>query len=295
MATKAQKIRVGVFTAVCGTLIAVVLVTFGGLRFWEKRDEYRIVFDDSVMGLESGSLVYLNGMKVGSVKRIEVAPEDLRKVAVTIEIKDGVPVKQDTKALLQYAGITGLRVIDLRGGTYASAVLPPGSTITTGKTTLDKLEERAQSIVARTETIMQRVDDILANVQTISNPKQFEAMPEIMAQAKVTADNLATTSATLKTMANENRAAIRATVESVNQSAERATEILDTEVASILRNANATVASVKNVVTSNQSLLRSALFDLRQATKSFKELARDLRQKPSRLISSDAPSERKLP
>jgi hypothetical protein len=37
------------------------------------------------------------------------------------------------------------------------------------------------------------------------------------------------------------------------------------------------------------------MFDLRQASRSFKELARDVRQKPSRLLFSTTPSERKLP
>ena len=35
----------------------------------------------------------------------------------------------DTRAMLQYAGITGLKVIDLRDGTTASPVLPSGSQI----------------------------------------------------------------------------------------------------------------------------------------------------------------------
>ena len=52
---------------------------------------------------------------------------------------------------------------------------------------------------------------------------------------------------------------------------------------------------MKQLITANEGPLRAAVFDLRQASRSFKELARDVREQPSRLLFSDAPGERKLP
>jgi hypothetical protein len=49
------------------------------------------------------------------------------------------------------------------------------------------------------------------------------------------------------------------------------------------------------MVRGNEGQLRSAVFDLRQASRNFKELSRDLKQKPSRILFSDSASERKLP
>jgi len=114
MRTKTHKIRVGLFVTITAALLAVVLVVFGGLRFWEHKAHYTILFDDTVMGLESGAQVYLNGIKIGRVDKIEVAPNDLRKVQVSITIAADAPIHSDTVAMLQYAGITGLKVIDLR-------------------------------------------------------------------------------------------------------------------------------------------------------------------------------------
>ncbi len=302
MATKAQKVRVGIFTAVAGALLAVVLVVFGGMSFWEKQHRYYIVFEDSVMGLENGALVYLNGIKVGAVSGIEVDPADLQKVRVTIEIKDDAHVKSDTQAMLQYAGITGLRVIDLRGGTYASAPLPPGGTIPLGQTVIDRLQQRAETVVDQTQEIMTHANRVVANLATLTDPKDFEGVKEIVVQAKTAAANLAETSATLKAMAAEDRVAIRATIKqvqttvaTVGTSAEHATAMLDGQVTQLVGNANEVLASMKGMVTSSTPLLRSSLYDLRQASRSFKELAREVRQKPSRLFFSDAPGERKLP
>ena len=66
------------FTTVTLGLLGIVLVVFGGLSFWKKSDHYRIVFATSVIGLEPGAQVYLNGIKVGTVDEVDVAAADIR-------------------------------------------------------------------------------------------------------------------------------------------------------------------------------------------------------------------------
>src|SRR5262249_2952509 len=147
MTSKAQSVRVGLFAAVTLALVAVVVIVFGGLRLWEKTDRYRIVFESSVIGLSPGAEVSLNGVKVGRVDGLGVAPSDLREVTIAIRVDRGTPIRTDTRAILMYAGITGLKVIDLRGGTSAAPPLPPGGQIAVGETLLDKLEARAEVIM----------------------------------------------------------------------------------------------------------------------------------------------------
>src|SRR6185369_2191508 len=53
--TKQQKVRIGLFTIVTGVLVAVVLVTFGGVHFWKTRHRYYTELDSSVYGLEKGA------------------------------------------------------------------------------------------------------------------------------------------------------------------------------------------------------------------------------------------------
>jgi hypothetical protein len=77
----------------------------------------------------------------------------------------------------------------------------------------------------------------------------------------------------LRGMLGDNRVAIKHTVESLDRAANTANALLK----------------------DNASTVRTSLFDLRPAARSFKELARDLRQNPSRLFFADAPRERKLP
>jgi phospholipid/cholesterol/gamma-HCH transport system substrate-binding protein len=297
MAAKAQKIRVGLFTAATLALFAMVVTVFGGMRFWEKTDHYRIVFDTSVIGLEPGAEVYMNGIKVGRVDRVEVAAEDIRKVAVAIKVKRDTPVHSDTRAMLQYAGITGLKVIDLRDGSLAAPTLPPGAQIAAGTGLLDKLETQAQAIVDESGQLMKRAAMLTDNLIAVTDP------------ARRAAENLATMSASLNAMVDENRAALREsiaairqttrgaseTLTAIRQTANGTSELLDGQVAPLVASAGEFITDLKKLVTSNEGPLRAAVFDLRQASRSFKELARDVRQKPSRLLFSTVQSERQLP
>jgi phospholipid/cholesterol/gamma-HCH transport system substrate-binding protein len=283
MAVNAQNLRVGVFATVALGLFGVVLVVFGGLSFWEKSDHYRIVFATSVIGLEPGAQVYLNGIKVGTVDELDIAPLDIRKVAVAIKVKRGTPIHTDTHAMLQYAGITGLKVIDLRDGTSAAATLPPGAEIAAGTPALDKLERQAQSIVDQSNELMKRANLLTENLVAVTDP------------AKLAATNLAAMSGSLKALVDENRAALRESLKAVRQTVNGASDLLDGQVAHLVANAGDVISELKNLLTNNDGPLRAAVFDLRQASRSFKELARDLRQKPSRLLFSSTPSERQLP
>jgi phospholipid/cholesterol/gamma-HCH transport system substrate-binding protein len=290
MATSAQRIRIGLFAAITLGLLTLVLVVFGGLRFWERTDRYRIVFDTSVYGLEPGAEVYLNGIRVGTVDDLEVAPDDIRKVAITIAIKRGTPIHADTRAMLLYAGITGLKVLDLRAGSSAAPRLPPGSQIAAGVGLLDKLEAQAQSIVDQSAALMKRANLLTDNLIALT-----DNLGGLTEPAKHAADNLAAMSASLRSAVDENRAGLRGSLAAIRHAANGASELLDGQVAQLVVNAGDVVGELRKLVTSNEAPLRAAVFDLRQASRNFKELTRDVRQKPSRLLFSSEPSERRLP
>jgi phospholipid/cholesterol/gamma-HCH transport system substrate-binding protein len=283
MAPRSQTIRVGLFAAAALVLLAIVLIVFGGLRFWERSERYRIVFSSSVMGLESGTQVYFNGIRVGTVDKVGVAPDDLRKVEVAIEVKRGTPIRADTQAMLQRAGITGLKVIDLRGGNLESPVLPPGSEIAVGVGLLDRLETQAEQIIEQTAALVQRANVLTDQLIAVTEPVQRAAT------------GLASLTTSLEDMVGENRIALRESLAAVRRAASGTSKLLDEHASRLFVNAGDFVSDLRQVLSANEGSVRAALFDLRQASRSFKELARDVRQRPSRLLFSSAPGDRKLP
>jgi len=77
---------------------------------------YRIHFPDSVSGLAAGDPVKYRGVDVGTVKTMDIDPDNSRLVRVDVRLRKETPVKTDTKASLALKGITGVVFIELNGG-----------------------------------------------------------------------------------------------------------------------------------------------------------------------------------
>src|SRR5216684_6714411 len=60
--------------------------------------------------------VLFNGIRVGEVTDLGLAPDNPRRVNATISVSSTTPVRSDTKVGLEFQGLTGVPVIALEGG-----------------------------------------------------------------------------------------------------------------------------------------------------------------------------------
>lgn len=113
MALKANKIRLGIFfVLIMGLFIISILWLAGGLDNRASTD-YACYFGWSVGGLNVGNSVVYNGVPVGQVTDIEIAP-DGRLVKVVLRLEDEKFRVDDTiVAALYITGITGNRNVNL--------------------------------------------------------------------------------------------------------------------------------------------------------------------------------------
>ncbi len=164
MITNEQKLRLGVFLAVSLVLLAVITGIFIIPKLKTEGDIYYVDFREmSVNGVSEGADVKYQGVRIGTVIRISVNPDDLRSVLLYIKIKKGFPVKKDMRARLQYVGITGLRFVEISGGKTDAENLEPGGRILTRK----GLGEQAEDIVLNVDSVVEAINDML-------NPKNRE-------------------------------------------------------------------------------------------------------------------------
>jgi len=117
METRAPFVVVGAFVlAAIGAVFGFVywLHNTGGLG---PRATYHVQFDGSVPGLLVGAAVLFNGIRVGEVTDLGLAPDNPRRVKAAISVASTTPVRADTKVGLEFQGLTGVPVIALEGGT----------------------------------------------------------------------------------------------------------------------------------------------------------------------------------
>jgi phospholipid/cholesterol/gamma-HCH transport system substrate-binding protein len=166
--THEQKTRLGIFLLIATIVFVTATAFFLVPKLRETGDTYFINFrKTSVNGLLPDSFVRYQGVDIGKVTKIEVNRHDMDSVFVHIKIQKGFPIKTDTTAVLMLAGITGIRFIDLRGGTPDAVRIPPRGEIHVGR----GLEEKAGDIVTNIDTAVNSFNNLLSreNLNRIQN------------------------------------------------------------------------------------------------------------------------------
>jgi len=159
METRAPYALIGLF------VVAAIGAVFGFV-YWVtntaglgERTIYRVRYENSVSGMLVGAAVLFNGIRVGEVTELKLDPQKPREVTATIAVANGTPVRVDTKASLDFQGLTGVAVVTLNGGDPASPLLPGG--VSGPVLAADPLAGQNMTQAAR--TVMQRLDSMLAD------------------------------------------------------------------------------------------------------------------------------------
>lgn len=202
METKANYVLIGAFTII----IASALLLFGlwAAKYSSERSwqEYRIVFREAVTGLSVGSPVQYNGIAVGSITKLSLAPNDPRQVNALVRLDAETPVKTDTRAKLAITSLTGPAIIQLSGGTPQAPALTSvdkreAPVIQTAPSALQNIADTANRIVERLDQVLDdknvaRIAATLENLETISGSlaHRDEGLQALVISARDAAQNL---------------------------------------------------------------------------------------------------------
>jgi phospholipid/cholesterol/gamma-HCH transport system substrate-binding protein len=189
METKANHLLIGAFVLVLAAGIFGAIIWLAHIDLNQTYAYYVIYFTDSVAGLGPGGDVRFNGIKVGSVQAIDFDESDSRRVKVTVEVAKKTPIRQDSYAILQLQGITGLSFVQISGGTPEAKLLKyrrsqPIPEIHSRPSQITQLIESAPEVLARAMATLDRLNQILG-------PENQKNIAKILADAAELADDLA--------------------------------------------------------------------------------------------------------
>ena len=318
MATRAQKIRLALFFIASSAVLALFFIVVAGSHLLRERDSYNIEFTDvAVSGLNKGAAVKYLGFNVGRIENIAISPDDLAKVVVEISIerrKAENAIRTDTQARMASLGITGLKYIELFGGSDSAAILPPGSSIAASETFFSNLQERAEVLSSKIEQSIDRLNtllsgenqrvftDMLRNAgDLMSTANELvqdnrESVDETAVNIAATTRSLADASATMAVTADSLHALLvgaklQQTVSDVQITVQRLREQMDgpfpllvARMDTMVHNIDRTFVGIDQTVgASRQNLLR-AMQDLEETLQNVRETTELIRDNPSVLI-----------
>jgi len=190
------------------TIVGIFVLIFGAgmvwFAFWlakydlqQEYDIYRLEMKESIAGLSVDSDVQLRGVEIGSVSKIQINPKNIETVEVFVEIKRGIPIKEDMIASTQMFGVTGLLSIEISGGTNAAKTLVPTDDyiplIKTQPSFLTKLTGDLNGVGSKIEDLLEKSQKLLSdqNIETmgtiLDNTQKVTARAEELEDKMITA------------------------------------------------------------------------------------------------------------
>lgn len=177
METRANHVLIGAFT------LAVIVAAFSFILWLAKNEVdqqfeiYDILFEGSVTGLNVAGDVRYQGVRVGQVKEIRIYEKNPKLVRVRIEIDANTPVNSDSRASLEFFGITGVLFVQINSG---NANAPPLAVrddqevpvIESSKSSLEALFAGAPQLLENAVVLVER----LGHLVDTDNRKSFNAI-----------------------------------------------------------------------------------------------------------------------
>ena len=304
METKANYVLIGAFTIIVSLfllLFALWAAKYTSEKSWRQ---YAVIFNEPVTGLSEGSSVQYNGISVGMVETLRLAPDDPRRVLAMLRLQADTPVKVDTRAKMTMPSLTGTPIIQLTGGSPGSPLLADVDNreipvIRAEASALQNIADTANRLVARMDQVLsednvKRVANTLANIESMTGAiaDQREDLRALIINARQSSEQLA---ATLKTT---NRA-----LEDVDRELVRKLPGLIGKLDSTLGKLDSAATGANGILTENRAAISSfandGLAQLGPTLAELRTLVRDLRRisdrldgNPARyLLGRDAPKE----
>jgi phospholipid/cholesterol/gamma-HCH transport system substrate-binding protein len=158
METRARYVLIGSFALACllaGFGFVYWIKTLGGFG---QRAVYDVRFEQPVSGLTAGAGVLFNGIRAGTVTRIDLNPNNPKQVTAAISVDPQTPIRADTQVDITYLGFTGAPAIALKGG---SAQAPRLTSENGHPAVLIAAPDAGRSLTESAQETLRRVDDIL--------------------------------------------------------------------------------------------------------------------------------------
>ncbi|MEL7832980.1 MlaD family protein [Fodinibius sp. Rm-B-1B1-1] len=240
------------------TILVALAIGFIGYRVMSDLPMFRqsqIIHStfDRTDGLSPGNYIYINGVKVGSVKKMELMDSD--SVAVTLSFELGVGIPQNSVAYLQSSGLLDEKAIVVERGD-SPEMLSYGDTIE-GKYRAGMMETFKDEGEALSEDVSE----------------SFEQLNSFLAQLNDVLDD-------------EAKGKIDSVFQNLNYTSDQIATVLENErvkIESSIRHAERVLANVDTMSTRNKSRVDSVLAGLDTSIDELEVLSKDLRKTNSEL------------
>ncbi len=264
MDTKINFFKIGLFISTLIILLLGIVFWLGKYGFEKKKyDEYTIYFKESISGLNLGSAIKYKGFAVGNVYEIKINPNNSEEIEINIVIDKGTPIKEDNYAVLGNLGITGLKYIELKGGSNDSKLLEVNEK---GIKVIQSKTSDLTTLVDSTTDLTNELTVVLAQMKKLLADENINSISQILVKTQNSMNNMEQFSSYL--VANE----------------KKIDELLN-NISSFAKTGNKSFESVAKSANSFKELSTQLLSEVQKGTFDVKDMSKESFDKLNTLLN----------
>lgn len=284
MEPRAHHLIIGLFTILAfaaALIFSLWLAKSSADRDWGY---YEIVFDHAVGGLSAGNPVLYSGVQIGDVVELNLDPDNPGHVRVLVRVDQSVPIRENTKAGLVLANITGSMSVQFSGGSPDQPALngdrdnPP----------VIMAEPSAfNNLLANGEQLLTKADRLLTSATELLSGDNIEKASAILKNTREATDALLDRRDQLIALLEQfDAAAIRAEEAAIKVSrvSDNANELLQNDGQRVLESMDkalavitTTMARIDELTRNNQGAMDAGLQGMGELAPALRELRATLR------------------
>ncbi len=194
---------IGVFVLVGCALVAGAILWLGASKFFGEYRTFVTYFDSSVSGVEQGQPVKYQGVPIGNVQSVKLAP-DGKLIEIAMQIDRNMKIDDDLRVRIEMASLAGGKFLQLYypedGNNYSSVMrlsfAPPYPIIHSTPSTLDAMKLSLDEFIANlleidTKNISLESVRFLKNAANVLGDPRLKAMVKDIDEASVSIGSLA--------------------------------------------------------------------------------------------------------
>lgn len=129
--SNSRSVVVGIFTLLGIAIFAITILTLGSQRKTFSESLVVTSYYQNVNGLQKGNNVWFSGVKVGTIKSVDIIENGRVEVKMNIDRTAREFIHKDAIARLSSDGLIGNKIIEIYGGSSSAPVIKTGDVIET--------------------------------------------------------------------------------------------------------------------------------------------------------------------
>ncbi|NNU17140.1 MCE family protein [Parvularcula sp. ZS-1/3] len=254
METRAHFVLIGSSVVAVVVMAMMFILWLGNTE--RAFDEYYVVFNERVSGLQVGAAVQFNGIRVGEVEELGLDNRDPNIAVALIRVEENTPIRETTRAELELVGVTGLSIIQFVGGDPNAPLL---------KSISDRRIPTIQGSAGGLAAVIESSGPLAENITSLVSAENIDRIGRILEDIESLTDAIADKDedigeiienvATISIILRRNAEALDTTVARINSIIDETEGMLRTDVKQTLEAAATSAESLSEVIAEIEDIL----------------------------------------